>query len=241
MGLTAGKGRRVKQNPAKTQEDQEKKDPREVLQQKDYLCQFLQSGSPLSEGRWRCPLPETSPLPESPPSPEDSPLAPGGAARLLHKSTSRYQQRQVPMRASQRKVNHTLTLGAALEKSRRVRQGCLGRATCCRSGLVLDDDHRDLSSLCRSLGQSPEEEQVQSKANEIQDEQQELKNYKYSKRSLLFFFFLVGAERGEVEVRRAPGARRRRRSFPWPLGGSSGGGLRRPRSSCWRGVSSGRN
>ena len=71
--------------------------------------------------------------------------------------------------ASQRKVNHTLTLGAALEKSRRVRQGCLGRATCCRSRLVLDDDHRDLSSLCRSLGQSPEEEQVQSKANEIQD------------------------------------------------------------------------
>ena len=173
MGLTAGKGRRVKQNPAKTQEDQEKKDPREVLQQKDYLCQFLQSGSPPSEGRWRCPLPEnpplpeTSPLPESPPLPEssplsgDSPLALGGAALLLHKSTSRYQQRQVPMRASQRKVNHTLTLGAALEKSRRVRQGCLGRASCCRSGLVLDDDHQDLSSLCRSLGQSPKEEQIQ--------------------------------------------------------------------------------
>ncbi len=49
--------------------------------------------------------------------------------------------------------------------------------------------------------------------------QQELKNYKYNKRILLFFF-LVGAERGEVEVRHAPGARRRRGSFPWPLGGS---------------------
>ncbi len=70
--------------------------------------------------------------------------------------------------------------------------------------------------------------------------QQELKNYKYNKRILLFFF-LVGAERGEVEVRHAPGARRRRGSFPWPLGGSSGGGLRRPRSGCRRGVSSGRN
>ena len=70
--------------------------------------------------------------------------------------------------------------------------------------------------------------------------QQELKNYKYNKRILLFFF-LVGAERGEVEVRRAPDARRRRRSFPWPLGGSGGGGLIRPRSGCRRGVSSGRN
>ena len=71
--------------------------------------------------------------------------------------------------------------------------------------------------------------------------QQGLKNYKYNKRILLFSFFLVGAERGEVEVRRAPGARRRRRSFPWPLGGSSGGGLRRPRSGCRRGVRSGRS
>ena len=70
---------------------------------------------------------------------------------------------------------------------------------------------------------------------------QELENYKYNKRSLLFFFFLVRAERGEVEVWRAPGVRRRRRSFPWTLGGSSGGSLRRPRSGCRRGVSSGRN
>ena len=172
MGLTAGKGEKS-QAKIQQKEDQEKKNPGKVFQRRDYLCRVLQSWSPPSGGRWCCPLPEnpplpeTSPLPGSPPLPEssplsgDSPLAPGGAARLLHKSTSRYQQRQVPMRASQRKVNHTLTLGAALEKSRRVRQGCLGRATCCRSGLVLDDDHRDLSSLCRSLGQSPKEEQVQ--------------------------------------------------------------------------------
>ena len=145
------------------------------------------------------------------------------------------------MRTSQQKANHILTLGAALKKSCRVRQGCLGRTPCCRSRFVLDDNHRDFGSLCCSLGQSPKKEQVQSQANEMQEKQQELKNYKYSKRSLLFFFFLVGAECGEVEVRRAPGSRRRRRSFPWPLGGSSGGGLRRPRSGCRRGVSSGRN
>ena len=43
--------------------------------------------------------------------------------------------------------------------------------------------------------------------------QQELKNYKYSKRILLFFF-LVGAERGEVEVRPTFGATRWRSRFP---------------------------
>ena len=158
MGLAAGKGRRVKQISKKREEDQKKKNPREVLKREEYLYRVLQSWSPPSGGRWCCPLPETSPLPESSPLLEDSPLAPGGAARLLHKSTSRYQQRQVPMRASQRKVNHTLTLGVALEKSRRVRQGCLGRTSCCRSRFVLDDNHRDLGPLCCSLGQSPKKE-----------------------------------------------------------------------------------
>ena len=43
--------------------------------------------------------------------------------------------------------------------------------------------------------------------------QQELKNYKYNKRILLFFF-LVGAERGEVEVWLTSGARRQRSGFP---------------------------
>ena len=43
--------------------------------------------------------------------------------------------------------------------------------------------------------------------------QQGLKNYKYNKRILLFFF-LVGAEHGEVEVRPTFGATRRRSRFP---------------------------
>ena len=70
--------------------------------------------------------------------------------------------------------------------------------------------------------------------------QQELKNYKYNKRILLFFF-LVGAERGEVEVRLTSGVRRWRSSFPWPLGRNSGGDLRRPCSGCRHGVRSGRS
>ena len=70
--------------------------------------------------------------------------------------------------------------------------------------------------------------------------QQELKNYKYNKRILLFFF-LVRAERREVEVWLTSGARRRRSGFPWPLGGKSGGGMRRPRSGCRRGGRSGRS
>ena len=66
------------------------------------------------------------------------------------------------MRAQQREVNHILTLGAALGaasgSSCRVRQDGLGRAPCCRGGLVLDDNHRSLGSLRRSLGQGPEKE-----------------------------------------------------------------------------------
>ena len=63
-----------------------------------------------------------------------------------------------------------------------------------------------------------------------------MKNYKCSKRSLLFFFFLVGAERREIEVRLASGAMRRRSRFPCPLGRGSSGGPGRPRSSCRSGV-----
>ena len=62
------------------------------------------------------------------------------------------------MRARQQKANYELTLGAALEKSCRVRQGGLGHALCCRGGFVLDDNHRDLGSLRRSLGQRPKKE-----------------------------------------------------------------------------------
>ena len=51
-------------------------------------------------------------------------------------------------------------------------------------------------------------------------------------RRILLFFFLVGAERGEIEVRLASGATRRRSRIPCPLGGGSGGGPGRSRSSC---------
>ena len=58
----------------------------------------------------------------------------------------------------------------------------------------------------------------------MQDKNNKLKNYKNSKGSLLFFFLLVGAERGEVEVWPTFSVTRRRSRFPWPLGGGSGGG-----------------
>ena len=185
------------------------------------------------------PLPETSPLPESPPLPEssplseDSPLAPGGAALLLHKSAIKYQQRQ-GIHAHLTSGNQTLYLHWGLLWRKVAGSGKVvsGAPPAVAVGSSLMTITGDLGPLCCSLGQSPKEEQVQRKVNEIQNKQQGLKNCKYSKRSLLFFFFLVGAERGEVEVRRTPGVGRRRRSFPWPLGGSSGGGLRRPRSGC---------
>ena len=62
----------------------------------------------------------------------------------------------------------------------------------------------------------------------MQDKNSKLKNYKNNKRVLLFFFLLVGAERGEVEVRPSSGATRWRGGIPWPLGGDCDGGLRRP-------------
>ena len=73
------------------------------------------------------------------------------------------------MRARKQEVGYTLTLGAALGaalgKSCRVREGGLRRVPCCRGRFILDDNHRDLGSLRRSLGQSPEKEWVRSKAN----------------------------------------------------------------------------
>ena len=63
-----------------------------------------------------------------------------------------------------------------------------------------------------------------------------LKNYEDSKKSLLFFFIIIGAERGEIEVRLPSGAARRRSRLPCPLGKSSSGGPGRPRSSCRSGV-----
>ena len=113
----------------------------------------------------------------------------------------------------------------------RVRQGGLGHTPCCRGGFVLDDNHRDLGSLRRSLGQSPEKEWVRNKANQMQDKTARIEELQVQQRILLFFF-LVGAERGEIEVRLASGATRRRSRFPCPLGRGSSGGPGRPRSSC---------
>ena len=91
------------------------------------------------------------------------------------------------MCAWQQEVNHILTLGAALGaalgNSCQVRQGGLGHTPCRRGGFVLDDNHRDIGSLCRSLGQRPEKEWGQSEANQIQDKATKLKNYKYRKES----------------------------------------------------------
>ena len=120
-------------------------------------------------------------------------------------------------------------------KSCRVRQGGLGHAPCCRGGFLLDDNHRDLGSLRCSLGQSPEKAWARRKANQIQDKTARIQELQVQQRILLFFF-LVGAERGEIEVRLASGAARRRSRLPRPLGRSSGGGPGRPRSSCRSGM-----
>ena len=70
------------------------------------------------------------------------------------------QRKRATTRTQKQKVNHMLTLGAALgaalRSDGRIRQGGLGRASCRRSGLVLDDHHLSLGPLRRPLGQSPE-------------------------------------------------------------------------------------
>ena len=109
-------------------------------------------------------------------------------------------------------------------------QGGLRRAPCCRGGLVLDDNHRGLGSLRRSLGQRPEKKGVQIGASQIQDINSKIEELQEHQRNLLFFL-LVEAERGEIEVRLPSGAARRRSRFPCPLGGGGGGGPGRSRSS----------
>ena len=77
------------------------------------------------------------------------------------------------MRARQQKANYELTLGAALGAAPRgdcrVRQGGLGPTSCRRDGVILDDDHRGLGPLRRSLGQCSEKKRVQIGASKIQD------------------------------------------------------------------------
>ena len=148
---------------------------------------------------------------------ERLPGTPGEAALLLHKPTVRYQQRKsthARLTAGSKLYTYAGGCdGAALGKSCRVRQGGLGHAPCCRGGFVLDDNHRDLGSLRRSLGQSPEKEWVRSKANQIQDKTTKIEELQ-EQQGILLFFFLVGAERGEVEVRPSFGATRRRSRLP---------------------------
>ena len=66
------------------------------------------------------------------------------------------------MRTRKQEINNTLTLGAALGAAWRkgcwVWQGGLGHLLRRRGGIILDDDHRGLGSLRRSLGQHPEKE-----------------------------------------------------------------------------------
>ena len=117
----------------------------------------------------------------------------------------------------------------------RVRQGGLGHTPRCRGGFVLDENHWDLVSLRRSLGQSPEKGWVRSKANQIQGKTARIEELQVQQRILLFFF-LVGAECGEIEVRLASSVTRWRSRFACPLGRSSSGGLGRPCSSCRSGM-----
>ena len=56
----------------------------------------------------------------------------------------------------------------------------------------------------------------------MQGKNSKLKNYKNNKGILLFFFLLVGAECGEVEVRPTSSTMGWRGGIPWPLGGDCG-------------------
>ena len=120
----------------------------------------------------------------------------------------------------------------------RVRQGGLGHVLCRRGGVVLDDNHRGLGSLRRSLGQRPEKEWIQIEASQIQDESNKIARIEElrGQQGILLFFFIVGAERGEIKVRLASGATRQRSRLPCPLGRGGSGGPGRPRSSCRSGV-----
>ena len=102
------------------------------------------------------------------------------------------QRKRATTRTQKQKVNHMLTLGAALgaalRSDGRIRQGGLGRASCRRSGLVLDDHHLSLGPLRRPLGQSPEKESpgwIRSDARQDQqvEELQEQARESYSSSS----------------------------------------------------------
>ena len=167
MGLTAGKGRRVKQNPTKTQEQE----PKGSLEAKGLpvpgsAVVVSAVWGPLVLSLAREPsLAGDFSLTGKPSLAGDLSLVGGfslgswwGCSAPTQISNQISAKIEYPCAPHKRKANHILTLGAALEKGCRVRQGCLGRTPCCRSGFVLDDNHRDLGSLCCSLSQSPKKE-----------------------------------------------------------------------------------
>ena len=177
MGLTAGKGRRVKQEPKESFEAKGLPVPGSavVVSTVEGPLVLSLAGEPSLTGDF---------------SLTGKPSLAGELSLFGGFSLGSWWGCSAPTQTSSRisakteypywKANHILTLGAALEDSCRVRQGCLGRAPCCRGGFVLDDNHRDLGSLRRSLGQRPEKEWVQSEANQIQDKATKLKNYKHN-------------------------------------------------------------
>ena len=123
------------------------------------------------------------------------------------------QRKRATTHTQKQKVNHMLTLGAALgaalRSDGRIRQGGLGRASCRRSGLVLDDHHLSLGPLRRPLGQSPEKKSsgwIRSDARQDQqvEELQEQARESYSSSSSSE----LSAERsksGSLPVRRGGG------------------------------------
>ena len=80
------------------------------------------------------------------------------------------------------------------------------------------------ASVLKRNGFRSKQVRYKTKTERIEELQEHQRN--------LLFFFLVGAERGEIEVWLASGATRRRSGFPCPLGRSRRGGPGRPRSSC---------
>ena len=169
MGLTAGKGRRVKQIPKKIKRRRTQgKFFSEGITCAGFCSRGLRRRGAASAVPCRRTLPCRRLLPYRKALPCQRALPCRGILPWLlvgllcfytNQQTDISKDR-VSMHTSQRKANHILTLGAALEESCRVRQGCLGRTPCCCSRFILDDNHRNFGSLCCSLVQSPKKEQV---------------------------------------------------------------------------------
>ena len=149
MGLTAGKGGKVKQKP--------KKIKRRRTQGKSCSERITCTGF-CSRGLRRRGAAGAVPCRRLLPCRRTLPWLLVGLLCSYTNQQSDVSKGRVSMHTSQRKANHILTLGAALENSCRVWKGCLGRSPCCRGGFVLDDNHRDLGPLRCPLGQSSEKD-----------------------------------------------------------------------------------